>query len=407
MVGLGSVQQFDINENILSSDNINKKMTDLSYQEFQFKVKEVVDSGWKRLLINAIIENCAEKSFAGCGPVLNGGLCFDHQNHYQSPKWSQFGQASFVLPRIQLTDKAGDTYITINTIITKSDGLEYEMQLIDEQIISLLQFCNELLNGEKQYSSLPIDPHYHTEIDQTSLFNSETWKQTVHQALNKINDGDFQKLVLPRQIQLKRDQQNINYNVACSLMRLYPSSYLFAVLKQGTCFFGATPTQLIRLHQNQFHADTLTNTTDDRHSYSLILQLIKTKFESITEPNSLVLSDTSIASLQGTIKKGITLLDLVQTLHPTPLLQELTQPDKLKFIQEKQKFDCGWFSAPVGWIDSNNNGQFVAGIESALINEDSLSLFAHCDIPPDYKEEDLFQQTIFNIKTIFSILDDK
>jgi len=95
MVGLGSIQRFDINENISSSDNINKKMTDLSYQEFQFKVKEVVDSGWKRLLINAIIENCAEKSFAGCGPLLNGGLCFDHQNHYQSPKWSHFGQASF------------------------------------------------------------------------------------------------------------------------------------------------------------------------------------------------------------------------------------------------------------------------------------------------------------------------
>jgi len=445
MLAFGSAQQFDVNQNISPFDNMSKKIVDFSYQEFHSEVKAVVDGGWKRLVLNGIIENCAEKNFFGHGPVLTGGLCFDHQNTCQSKKWSNFGEASFILPRVQFSHKDGNSYVTFNTVITKYDKFEDEMQLINPEMISLLEFCNELLNGAKQYadgiSDSPFDRDNYTELNLKSVLSPDTWKQTVRDAIVKINNEDFEKVVLAREAEIETDQQKIDCNVGWSLTRLcllYPSSYLFGVLRHGNCFFGATPIQLVRLVDNQLESTAVTgktigetdgsggkvletellNSSKQRHEHSLIVDLLKSKLESITEANSLVVPDKPTilklanrqhlyTAVRGTIRREMTVLDLVQTLHPTPAVSGFPQSDVLKFIREKENFDRGWFAAPIGWMDANNNGEFVVALRSTLINESLVSLFAGCGIIADSDPEDKFHETKLKMKTMLFALGEK
>ena len=448
MLALGSVQKYDLNQNDSSFHSMNKKIRDFTQQEFHSEVKKVVTDGWKRLLLNAIIENCAQRDIPGCGPVLTGGLCFDHQNTCPLGKWSNFHEASFILPRVQFTGKDLDRYATFNIVVGKHDKFENEMEFINAEIVSLLQFCSDLLNGAKQHlesgvGTVPIDNDNLIKLTPELAASSTIWKQTVWDAIVKITDSDSdkkKKAVLVREAQIHIDQTNIRSNVGRSLKclsSLHPSSYIFGVLRQGSCFFGATQEQLVRLHNNQFECTALAgvmsrstneiedrvletelfNSNKERHEHSLVVERLRRKLEPITEANSLSTPDKpmvlKLANLQhlcthlrGTIRREITPLDLVQTLHPTLAISGLPHSDALKLIREDEKFDHGWYAAPVGWIDANNNGEFAVAVGSALIDEESVSLFTDCGNASDSSPADTLRETRLNMETMLLALSD-
>lgn len=434
LFALGIAEQFDVNQNNLHINRMDKETTELTAQEYHSEVKEVVDGGWKRLLVDAIIQNSIGKNFSNYGPVLTGGLCFDHQNTYRSQKWSRFTDASFVLPRIQFNHEKDITYMTFNTVITDGGKLEHEMQLIDSQIISLLELCHQLLHGEKKYADDIPNP----QLIQTSVLSSDTWKQIVRDAIININNGDFEKVMLARETKIETDLQKISDNIGGSfthLSSLYPSSCLFGILRQGSCVFGVTSAPLVGLLENQVEvivpANTtikekneiqnktsetkVCNTSKQQREYYSMTDFIKNRLQSITEANSLVVLDkpTSLHrsysqhlyhSIVGAIRRDTTLLDLVQTLHPTPAVSGYPQLNALKFIREKERLDRGWYAAPIGWIGAHNNGEFFVTSVSILVNEDSISLFAGCDIATDSDPEDKLQETMFKAKTMLFAL---
>ena len=418
MLALGSAQQFDMNQNMLHLNAMAKKIAALTPQEFHVKVKEVVEGGWKRLLLNAIIENCVGRNGSGHGPVLTGGLCFDHQNTCRSRKWSHFEDASFVLPRVQFSHERGNTYMTLNTVVTNCDKLDQEVQSIDSEIISLLEFCHKLLKE----TNPTFDHNNHPELNPKSELSSDTWKQTVRDAIVNITNSDLEKVMLVHETEIETGPQKIINSVAGSLTRLcslYPSSNVFGVVRQGCCFFGAASAPLVRLLENQLEVAVLTSTTmkgnneiDDKQQRecSLMIDFIKSKLQSITETNSLVV----LANLQhlytlvrGTIRRETTLLDLVQNLHPTSAVSGFPQSNALKFIRQKENLDRGWFAAPIGWIDAHNNGEFVVSLISALMTTDSVSLFAGSDIVAGSDPEDKLQETMLKMKTMLSAVSEK
>lgn len=423
---LGSVQHFDINQNIYSSNT---------------KLKQIVNKNWKHLLSNAIIQSSAQNNFPGNGPILTGGLSFDQQKSCQSNKWSNFNQTQFVLPRIQFNSKDNETYVTFNTIIMKYDKIDYDISFIDKEIISLLQFCNQLFNHVQQYSdkilNFPFNCDNHTQINEKLKLSSDIWKQTIYDAIQEINNGNLEKIVLAREIEIKNDQQNIICDLYLLLTRLYStysSSYIYGILKEETCFIGATSDQLLQLFHDQLQCIALTckiieqnNKIEDilfqtklfnsqkqqQHQHSLIVDWINKKINSISQENSIVISDKTIdqqylcTSIQSTIQKEITFLDLLEIMHPTPAVTGFPLSNSLKFIEENENLDRGWFMAPIGWIDANGNGQFITALKSILINKDLITLFTNCTIIDGSNTEEKLQETNSNIKTILLMFHDK
>jgi isochorismate synthase EntC len=86
------------------------------------------------------------------------------------------------------------------------------------------------------------------------------------------------------------------------------------------------------------------------------------------------------ANFFGMVREGVGLLDLVETLHPTPAVGGLPRQSALCWLEENEKLDRGWYSSPVGWVDGRGDGVFVVGIRSALIRDGSATAYAGCGL---------------------------
>ena len=106
----------------------------------------------------------------------------------------------------------------------------------------------------------------------------------------------------------------------------------------------------------------------------------------------------------GVLSKGFSIFDVVKNLHPTPALGGTPTEESLAFIREHELLDRGWYGAPIGWVDSNDNGEFAVAIRSGLIQGDSASLFAGCGVLADSDPEMEFEETRIKMLPMLNVL---
>ena len=70
-------------------------------------------------------------------------------------------------------------------------------------------------------------------------------------------------------------------------------------------------------------------------------------------------------------------------MHPTPTLGGYPKNEALKFIEENEFGTRGLYGAPVGYIDMNDDCEFIVAIRSMLIKQNQTTLFAGCGIVKD------------------------
>ena len=74
--------------------------------------------------------------------------------------------------------------------------------------------------------------------------------------------------------------------------------------------------------------------------------------------------------VKATCEKIQPVFDLVKKLHPTPALGGLPKDSCCQFEYEKiEGLESGLYAGPLGWVDSNGNGEFAVGTRSALLQE--------------------------------------
>ncbi len=91
--------------------------------------------------------------------------------------------------------------------------------------------------------------------------------------------------------------------------------------------------------------------------------------------------------IQGCVTEGLSALDLVAALHPTPAVAGTPTDLACDLIRRWEEFDRSLYAAPVGWIDAQGEGEFVVGIRSALLEPERLQLFAGAGIVRDSDPE--------------------
>ena len=67
-------------------------------------------------------------------------------------------------------------------------------------------------------------------------------------------------------------------------------------------------------------------------------------------------------------------------MHPTPALGGYPKNEALKFIEENEFGTRDLYGAPVGYIDMNDDCEFIVAIRSMLIKQNQTTLFAGCGI---------------------------
>ena len=240
------------------------------------------------------------------------------------------------------------------------------------------------------------------------------WEMVVHQAVTRIGAGELEKVVLARDLVATADA---DIDVRWPLRRLaeqYEMCWTFHV--DG--LFGATPEMLVRrergLVTSRVLAGTIRRTGDDEHDLALAGQLARSSKDleeheyavrSVAEslaphcssmnvpevpfvlhlPNVMHLA-TDVAGVVHD-SDGATVLELAAALHPSAAVGGTPTKVAVEMIAEIEGMDRGRYAGPVGWMDTDGDGEFGIALRSAEINGNQVRLFAGCGIVADSNPE--------------------
>ncbi|RDW18736.1 isochorismate synthase [Oceanobacillus arenosus] len=371
---------------------------------------------WDHLLEQAVIHNPYQ--LPGTGVIALGGMSFDPKKN-TTELWKHFKPSQFMIPEFQLANYQDESYFTMNVFVKKDDH-PGQLAAATRQLEAKLLQPNHL-----EAEALTIDKR--VEID------PEGWKESVRTATSEIRNKKAEKIVLAREVRLTFNKKAESGAIINKLLDTQANSYIFAFEKLEDCFIGATPERLVKVEQDQLLSTCLAGTAprgetkaeDDRISNELlhdeknrqehdfVVQMIKRSIKDYC--TDLVIPDVPVVyplkNLQhlytpvtAKLKAGYSIFDIIEQLHPTPALGGTPREESLAFIRENEALDRGWYGAPVGWLDSNQNGEFAVAIRSALIHGDSASLFAGCGVVKNSDPEEEYEETNIKLMPMLSVL---
>lgn len=272
----------------------------------------------------------------------------------------------------------------------------------------------------------PSDEPWQTRRDTPSL---EEWEKEVALALQKIDAGDFHKVVLARKTTFEKKTGWNPWEILSFLhQRLHHVTFFGFAFSHENSFFGATPEHLYTrqgLHlqaeaiagtaplgnteeETFFLRENLLTSEKDAEEFEYVKRGIDHDLDLLTaqkkwEKSGNVISTGSVqhlyARLSATLKQPTSDRVLIETLHPTPAIGGYPKREALAFLKEVEPFSRGWYSYPIGFL-SSTTATFVVGIRSAEIQGDSLNVFAGVGIVRQSIAEEEWNELEYKISPI-------
>ncbi|MBX0323348.1 isochorismate synthase [Halomicroarcula sp. F13] len=332
-------------------------------------------------------------------PRLFGGFAFhDGDTESEDSPWDGFPGAAFFLPEVQVTRTDGGTWLT--TTGTGPTATADAERRLDEWADRLTDAPDAVPNVPPGVESRERTP------------SQATWRDQVGAALESVQDGNLQKVVLAQALRVQlRDDLSVP-DVLDRLAATYPDCYRFLLSPEdGGTFFGATPERLVSLRGRTVRTEALAGSTGrgdtpaedewlaaelldsekDTHEHELVADAIREQLEPFA--SSVRIGDRTVrrlatvqhlrTSITAELRRDEHVLSLVEALHPTPAVGGLPPDEALRTIRETETFDRGWYAAPIGWVDAAGNGTFAVGIRSAVARDRLATLFAGAGIVAD------------------------
>jgi len=257
----------------------------------------------------------------------------------------------------------------------------------------------------------------------------KAWTQMFSAAKNAISQKEVNKVVISREVKIQCDTLINVESVLQKLLKQSLNSFVFGYFKEGKTFLGATPEILVQKEKNKVLSYALAGTImrsneNDELQKEALLKDIKNSYEhqivvdSIVDvmkkfTEELIVDETKILTLKNLHHlqtriygkdKNSTLLQWVKRLHPTPALGGNPVDKALELIKRYEKHERGLYAAPIGIIDKNGDGIFVAGIRSALIEKSIAHAYVGCGIVDKSHCEVEYIETKNKLKTIIESL---
>lgn len=252
-------------------------------------------------------------------------------------------------------------------------------------------------------------------FDLHSTVTHQQWCDKIARAVEAINDGPLDKVVLARAVDVVATEPLIVSEILGRLHALFPSCMVFHV--EG--FLGASPELLVSRKGSAVRAHPLAGTiarsgdpdtdarlaatllasTKDRWEHSLVIDAMASLLRPLCDeldvpqtPTILSLRNVShLATLiTGTLRaeavherSSPTALELAGLLHPTPAVGGVPVDLALAKIRELEPVPRGRYAGPVGWVDAAGNGEWAVGLRSAQIDGNRARMHAGGGIVAD------------------------
>ena len=379
-----------------------------------------VEKEWQDFLKDSLIFNPYTES--GIGPVMFGGFSFDPLKE-KTNLWSKYSDSLFHIPKYMLSIIKGKTFLTTNIVCTPNDDSSLFKKVMDER----KNFSTCLNNLDKPKTANLI---------KTLEISPEKWKDSVNEVVKDLKAGPLKKVVLARELRLLFDNAVAAEKVLEQLFNQQHDSFIFAFESNGDCFIGASPERLVKKQgrdvfstclagsiprgkteeEDNLLGEQLLNDQKNLIEHGFVVEMIKEALEESC--NELILPNKpqlmKIRDIQhlytpviGKCNQDTSLLLLVERLHPTPALGGLPKKEAVEKIRQVEELDRGFYAAPLGWVDYNQNGEFAVSIRSGLIQGKEASLFAGCGVVADSNSESEYLETGLKFRPMLRALGGK
>jgi len=352
---------------------------------------------------------------AGTDAVWVGGTAFSGESG--RGHWQDFPAARYVLPLVELSQRQDSCQLSLN--LYAHNYATWQSQLL------LLGLLRRALRVEK-----PKEPSANRIVTRNQSSSYQGWAATVSKAVEKINAGELDKVVIAREVKLEM-QRNIdvfqllrrftlaNGVEAIDIRRnsesrgsLSQQGYVFAIEQGESIFFGCSPERLYQKIGQRLTTEALAGTVgrgrrgvcetdfsqnnDNALAQALMFdpklilehQLVAQAIGKSIAPLAMHVSARAapdvvkLGSVQHRFQAICAVLmpsvgdaDVYKSLHPTPAVCGYPRLPAQHFIAQAEHFQRGWYSGTVGLIGEERTELAVA-IRSGLCRGKQLWLYS-------------------------------
>lgn len=337
-------------------------------------------------------------SMPGSGPVAFGSFTFDPD------AWSSI----VIVPKVIVGRRGGQAWMTV--IHTPDEDISASRTLL------------HAVAPPASVEAVQWKPGAATE---------ERWQNAVREAVRRINAGEFDKVVLARdiigQVTGPLDLRLLLANLATA----YPSCWTFAV--DG--LVGATPELLVRRTGDLVTSRVLAGTVRRQgeasvdatlaeallssgkdleeheyavHSVARALAAHCTDLDVPARPHVLRLANVQhlATDVTGQLADGTSVLGLAAALHPTAAVCGTPTERAMAAIRELEGMDRRRYAGPVGWFDAHGDGEFGIALRCAEVDAASgrVRAFAGCGIVSGSNAEQELAESTAKLSPIINAL---
>jgi menaquinone-specific isochorismate synthase len=374
------------------------------------KIKE-----WKdRVINNWEIINTARI------PLFVGGMKFTVE--HPDEIWNDYNDSSWFIPEYLILENKGETYFIYNFIYQKGS----DKNTVSEKYRRVF----ENIAGSPAAPASSVNAVI-KEAEGSSPKDKKKWKQLVSAGIEDLLDKKVEKIVYSRKVEYTISKgPDFNF-ITGYLSEKYPGCSVFIFHQGSSVFFGATPEKLAAFSGGKIEIDALAGSArrgNDPSEDEKITSSLLTDNKNLAEHNFVVnyiisalkafSSDieqgaAGIKKLQNIqhiytaisarVKASGLMFSLLNELFPTPAVCGLPKKTALENIKKNEPHNRGLYAGLTGWLNLNEEAEFVVAIRSAIIKNNRLYVYAGSGIVANSDPEEEFIETELKLKPILSI----
>ena len=380
---------------------------------------ERVAAAWRVLVSDAVAE--APEGPPGAGLIATGGFAFADGGG-ASPPWSAFAPASLAVPELSFARSGDELRMTVTALATPDDLAEQLLERLERRLAELhapaLGLLDPLPSAGARIAA-PMAPEHYV--------------AAVARAAEIVASGELQKIVLAREVDVHAPQPHDAGAVFAALRQEFSGCFVFCVGRGESALIAASPELLVRREGQRASTIALAGSTRrsadpavDEHLGEQLLRspkereehaIVARRIEQVLRAHSVWVtmppepSLVRIANIQhlaspvrAQLAAPLAAVELAGLLHPTPAVGGLPGERAEALIPALEGIDRGWYAGPVGWTDSNEDGEFAVALRCALLDGALARCYAGVGVLADSDPQAELAETELKLQALLPLL---
>jgi menaquinone-specific isochorismate synthase len=147
---------------------------------------------------------------------------------------------------------------------------------------------------------------------------------------------------------------------------------------------------------------------EHRHVANSVTGVLERHITSVDVTEQVVVSHGAMShigtSIEGPVRPGTTVADILADLHPTAAVAGSPTRDAIDLIREIEPGSRGRYAGPVGWMSADGDGVFAIALRCGQIHGSQLTLYAGGGLVDGSEEKSELEETELKLAPMLAAL---